>query len=197
MVDYAELEEVKAYAVFKTVDEANDPLLESLITQVSRLIDTLTGRTFAPSGDSTYYLPYCNVEGRDIFLGELDHPLLSVTTLTNGDGTVIASSEYLLLPRGAQRFQTIRLKEASSVDWEDADAGDGYISIAGKWGWSLTVPEDVKMATIEATAFVFKNRRTIENSEKAQVSGDGLVLLPSMLPKRSLAVIEHYKKKAV
>jgi hypothetical protein len=201
MVDYAALEEVRAYAEFKTVDEANDTLIESLITQVSRLIDKLTGRTFAPSADATYYLPFCEVDGRDLYLGTLDHPLLSVTTLKNGDGTTIASTEYLLLPRAhantAPRFNTIRLKEVSDVDWEDNDDGDGYIEITGRWGWSLTVPEDVKMATIEAVAFVFKNRKTIENSERAQASGDGLLLMPSMLPKRTLVLIEQYKKKAV
>ncbi len=201
MVDYAALEEVRAYAVFKTQDEANDTLLEDLITQVSRLIDKLTGRTFAPDADTTYYVPFCKVEGRDLFLGEMDYPLLSVTTLKNGDGTTIASTEYLLLPRAhantAPRFNTIRLKETSDVDWEDDDDGDGFIEITGKWGWSLTVPEDVKLATIEAVAYVFKNRKTIENSERAQASGDGLLLMPSMLPKRTIAVIEAYKKKAV
>lgn len=197
MVDYATLAEVRSYGGFKTVDASNDALINTLITSVSRLIDKLTGRTFAPGDDTSCFIPFENVEGRDVFLGELDHPLLSVTTLKNGDGTTIASSEYLKLPRGASRFHTIRLKEASSVDWEDDDAGDGFIEIIGKWGWSTTVPEDVNLATIQSVAYIFKQKDTIENFERAQASGDGFILMPSMLPKLAFAVIEHYKKKAV
>lgn len=195
MTDYATLQEVRDYAIFTTTDADNDYLLGDLITRVSRLIDKLTGRTFAPDADTICYLPFEKIEGRDLFLGELDHPLLSVTTLKNGDGTTIASSEYLKLPRGASRFHTIRLKEVSDVDWEDDDDGDGFIEITGKWGYSLTVPEDVRLTTIEAVAYIFKQRSTIEESEKAQVSGDGLVLMPAMLPKRSLTVIDAYRKK--
>lgn len=197
MVDYASLEEVRQYGNFKTVDEANDPLLEDLLTQVSRLIDTLTGRTFAPSADTTEYIPFEYVDGRDLFFGDKNHTLLSVTTLLNGDGTSIANTEYLLLPRGAARFHTIRLKEMSDVDWEEDADGDSFITITGKWGYSTTVPDDIKLATIQAVLYVFKQRKTIETSERAQVGGDGLVLMPSMLPKITLEVIKQYKKKAV
>lgn len=197
MVDYATLAEVRAYGSFKSEDLGNDDLLEDLITRISRLMDKLTGRTFAPDADATFYLSIDAVEGRDLFLGELDYPLLSISSLKNGDGTTIASTEYLLLPRGAPRFHTIRLKEMSDVDWEDSANGDGFIEITGKWGWSTTVPEEIRLATIEAVAFIFKQRKTIEESERAQVSGDGVLLMPAMLPKRSWTLLEHYKKKAV
>lgn len=197
MTDYASLEDVRQYGNFKTIDEANDPLLDSLIPQVSRLIDKLTGRSFAPSADMTQYVPFSEVEGRDLFLGCLNDPLLSITTLTNGDGTTIANTEYLLLPRGAERYHTIRLKEASDVDWEEDSDGDSFIAITGKWGYSTAVPDDINLATIQAVLFVFKQRKTIETSERAQVGGDGIVLMPSMLPKITLEVIKQYKKKAV
>lgn len=197
MVDYATKEDVRQYGKFNDGDVKHDELIESLITKVSRLIDTLTGRTFAPSADTIEYLDFCKVEGRDLFLGELNNPLLSVTTLKNGDGTTIASTEYLLIPRGSSRFHTIRLKEVSSVDWEESSNGDSFIEITGKWGYSTTVPEDIKLATIEATNYIFQQRQAVESAERAQVGADGIVLLPSMLPKRTLVVIESYKKKAV
>lgn len=197
MTDYASLAEVRQYGVFKSSETVDNEMLEDLITRVSAMIDSLTGRTFAPSTDTTCYLPFSAVDGRDLFLGELNHSLLSVTTLKNGDGTTIAGTEYLLLPRGAARFHTIRLKEVSSVDWEDDDDGDGFIEITGKWGYSTTVPEDIKLATIEAVVYVYRQRVSIETAERAQVGGDGIILMPSMLPKRTLTVIQQYKKKAV
>ena len=193
MADYATLAEVRTFGVWNSQDLGDDSVLEDLISRVSALIDTLTGRTFAPSVDETKYFPFCDIDGRDLWLGNLNNPLLSVTSLTNGDGTTIASSEYLLLPRGAQRFHTIRLKEMSEIDWtEDAD-GDSFVSVTGKFGWTLAIPDDVKQGTIESVVYIAKQRRTIESSERPQVSADGLLMLPSMLPKRMLAIIEHYK----
>lgn len=195
MTEYAILEEVRAYAKIQEDDSAGLDVLQDLLGQVSRLIDTLTGRILVPAEDTEVFVDFCNIEGRDLWIGERNNPLLSITSLLNGNGTSIASSEYLLLPRGASRSHTIRLKEMSNVDWEEDPNGDSFIKITGKWGWSLTVPDDLRLETIEAIVYIYKQRDVIENSERAQVSPDGFVVLPAMLPKRTQLWIDKHKVK--
>lgn len=196
MVDYATLAEIRSYGRFDRADSGNDTLLEDLVTRVSRMIDKQTGYTFAPDADSTEYFQHdwhpALGGGRDLFLGMKQNPLLSVSSITNGDGTSISTDDVFLLPRGADRFHTVRLKEASAADWETDT--DEWIAITGRWGYSLTVPDDIKQAAIEAVLHIFHNR-TDPQTERAQVSADGFVMTPADLPSRTRSIIQRYQKK--
>ena len=195
MVDYATLAQVRQYANYRVDDTDDDTEIGDLITRVSRRFDTITGRTFAPDADSTKYFRYeDHVKGYDLWLGDEDDQLLSVTTLTNADGNTIASSEYFLLPRNGSRYHTVRLKEASTYSWEDDT--DGYISIAGRWGWSSTVPDDLRLACIEAVVYILKGRKNIADYERPRISQDGTMLLPKSLPQRVWDTLTYYKKRS-
>lgn len=211
MVNYATLTEVRAYNDYDDADTGEDAQIVALLPQVSRMIDRETGRTFAPDSDTTEYFTYEDDvlwfedfkftrrghprgAGRDLYVAHKDNFLLSVTSITNADGNSVASSEYFLLPHSAEQKHTIRLKEASTVAWEDDT--DGYIEVTGKWGWSASVPEDIKLATIEAILYILKGKRSQSDYDRPQVSPSGVMLLPKALPQRVLNMIAHYKKKA-
>jgi len=62
--------------------------------------------------------------------------LLEIVTLTNGDGTVITSGQYALLPRAGYPKYGIELLPSSSLVWTD-DGVDwqGAITLDGLWGY--------------------------------------------------------------
>lgn len=194
MVDYATLGMVRGYHSYESSDTDDDVEITKLITRVSAFIDRYTGRTFAPASDTTEHFEFEAVDGYDLFVGDKDNFLLSITTLLNGDGTSIASSEYFLLPRGASQYHTIRLKQASTISWQDAT--DGYIAVTGKWGWSTAIPADLEQACIESVLYILKGRKNISDYERPQVTNGGAMLLPKSLPKRALTILDWYRKKA-
>lgn len=67
-----------------------------------------------------------------------ERDLLSPTTVTNGDGTVIASSKYTLYPNNAYPKSRIVIKRSeTSTFWTNptSDNIEQVISIAGEWGY--------------------------------------------------------------
>lgn len=73
-----------------------------------------------------------------LWLGDAD--LLSVDSLTNGDGTSISSTSYWLEPRNKKPYRYIRLKSDESWVFNT----DGEISVAGSWGYSTGPDDDLK-----------------------------------------------------
>ncbi len=62
------------------------------------------------------------------FLFWMDDDLLTITTLTNGDTTVITSTYYDLLPKNDSPKYAIQLKESSPYYWEvDANGDDDFV----------------------------------------------------------------------
>jgi len=68
----------------------DDETLNDIITRASRLFDKLTRRTYYARTETRYYgVP----DTREL---ALDDDLLTITTLTNGDGVVLTATEYYL-----------------------------------------------------------------------------------------------------
>ena len=86
----------------------------------------------------------------------LDKPLLSITTLTNGDstGTVITSTGYWLEPRNDPPYRAIRLRSGKSWQFDD----DGEVSVDAPWGFSTTVPADIQQATLRQATYLYRQR---------------------------------------
>lgn len=84
----------------------------------------------------------------------LDDDLVSVSTLTNGDGTIIPSSNYFLMPRNRPPYQYIRLKSTTAwvinIDLE--------IQVTGAFGYSLTADAGIQNAMKELVAYYYRLR---------------------------------------
>jgi hypothetical protein len=133
---YATLAEYKAQAIPDgAIDAADDAVIEVLLKQASRYIDSKTARHFYPRIETRYYnVPDARDSAR---LLELDDDLLEIITLTNGDGTVLTSAYYNLRPKNYSPRFGIELKESTSTFWEtdsDGNAQDA-ISVLGIWGY--------------------------------------------------------------
>jgi hypothetical protein len=113
----ATLPEYKAYAVARgqtaniSTDTADDAVLEAILEAATGYIEDNTQRQFTPFIETRRYdVP----QGREL---RLDAPLLEVITLTNGDGTVLTTTEYHLEPRNASPYGAIKINELASYSW--------------------------------------------------------------------------------
>lgn len=131
---YATLSEYKAYRVARgqtaTVDATDDIQIDNILNAASRWIDKYTSRFFYPYYKVRYYdIP----ESRRLWL---KGDLLSLTSLTNGDGTVVSSSDYLLEDYNVTPYYALKLRANVDTTWEwDTDSGmEKVIEVAGTWG---------------------------------------------------------------
>ncbi len=111
-------------------DAPDDTVIEQLIMTASRRVEDLTGKLFYPRIETYYYdLPSDNT----IWFGD---DLLAVNTLTNGDLTTIASTDYILLPANKYPKYGLRLRDTSSINFVSNSSGsyDQVIKVDGMWG---------------------------------------------------------------
>lgn len=116
-------------------DTTDDGVIEDLLERASRYIDGQTRRHFYPSVETRLYDIPEDVDDERMLM--LDDDLLAVTTFTNGDATVIAATDYKLLPYNVMPKFAIRLKDSSDVTWEtDTDGSpQACLSLLGTWGF--------------------------------------------------------------
>lgn len=134
---YVTLAEYKAWATARgqtmATDATDDGVIEDILEAASRYIDKQAVRTFYPRVETRYY----NVPCPSDRLLMLDDDLLAVTTLTNGDTTVLTTTDYYLAPLNAYPKFGVVLKESSDYVWEtDSNSNsEGVISLLGFWGF--------------------------------------------------------------
>lgn len=190
---YATLEDFLQFAAPEAGgDVMDDVLIESLITGVSRYIDNATRRRFYASTETHYF---DTPTGRELWL---DDDLLSVTTLTNGDGVIIPAAEYKLRPYSRTPYYQIALKASSDYSWESEEDGDGegVISLAGSWGYAATVPADIKEACLMIARNIYRGR-TGEAAGNATVTGAGVVITPRDVPPMAQDILARYIRLVV
>lgn len=182
--EYATLAEFTARYRKASANPGDDTVISSLIEKASRHIDQATGRWFYASTQTRYFnTPMC----REL---RLDAPLLAVTTLTNGDGTTIAGTEYYFKPRNAKPYYEIVLKPTSTTAWQTAADGlnEYVIAVAGSWGWvDRTASDPVSAYYIGATneaalelAWHWYNQRSGENvSGQVNITAAGVIVTQS------------------
>ena len=187
---YATLDEFKTWQRITSTDASDDTLIEGLVELASRFIDAETKRTFYARSETHYFdVP----EGREL---TLDDDLLTVTTLTNGDTTVLTSTYYNLIPKNKAPYYAIRLKETSAYSWSENSSGNTeyVISVAGTWGYSATAPADIKNACLMIVASAY-NRRAGENQTGvARITAAGVVITPEDIPSSAWSIIRGYRK---
>jgi uncharacterized phiE125 gp8 family phage protein len=184
---YITIAELKDYLGISTATD--DSILTSLIERAQGVIEAYTGRKFEAS-TATRYFTNQSIEGRWLYLWGYD--LLTVTTLTNGDGTEIAAANYRLEPRNETPKWAIRLDEDYTWEFDDSD---DEISIAGTWGYTATPPNDIVHATIRLTAFLYRQKDTSADIDRPFVTGDGVTIMPSQIPNDVKAILDQYKRR--
>ncbi len=168
-MSYCEVKDVMQY--LDAASPSNDVTIQAFIETAERAIDRhckqmapgWTGRTFEITADSTrtfdaiYHENGAGIDGRSLVL---DMPIAQITTVTNGDGEEVTSSEYVTLPRNEGPFDEIKLKNSSGKYWAWDDDGDyeDAISVEGRWGYSVAVPDDIAAACAYYAAWLYRER---------------------------------------
>lgn len=173
-----------------STDAIDDTVVDALITAASRYIDTRTGRTFYSRTETHYFdVP----EGRTLWL---DDDLISVTTLTNGDGTVLTTTDYMLQPYNDAPYYAIKLKDISDVVWEvdSNSSAERVITLAGSWGFSATAPADISLACKLIAVSTYRNRFGENMTGAATITGAGVVVTPQDVPSLAAEIIRRYTR---
>jgi hypothetical protein len=189
MASYASLAEFKSWKAIKSTDVFDDITVQMCLDMATAWINSNTGRVFvAANGTRWYDIPYSRTL-------KLDYDLISVTTLTNGDGTVIPSGQYVLGPRNISPKYEITLIPNSVYQWFPTNTGNtlGVIGVTGPWGYSVTCPDDVKNACISIAVNVY-SRRFGEGTMAATVTAAGIVITPQDIDGLTRATMQNYRR---
>jgi hypothetical protein len=125
---YATLTDLRRYLSLTSAQTDDDGLLLTLLGAAARLIDAYTGRRFYPVRQAhpfTY---------DDPALLLLHDDLLTLHSLTNGDGSALSSAVYHLHPSAVSVKSSIVLDRTQAVFTHDGDPVDA-ISVDGTWGY--------------------------------------------------------------
>lgn len=171
----------------------DDALLTVLITAAESFIDNYTERTFEADSDTTRNFSVGrDTEGRFLWF---DEDIASITTVLNGDAsnTEVTSAQYVTEPANRTPYYGIKLLWSASKVWEFDQDPEDAIAVTGKWGWSESPPADIVQACKDIVKQIYRSRDA--NSDVNLVSG-GVVISPNQLPKTTMIILEHYKKRA-
>jgi hypothetical protein len=158
---FATLAEFKAYfnsrgGTSLQSDVGDDGVLEQLLLMASEHLEDQTSRRYVPYVDTRYFdVPAPDsLDPREL---RLDDDLLEVISLTNGDGTTVPSTEYVLRQgdtRNHTPYNNIRLKSTSTYYWAPDSAGDhmGVIGVSGLWGYHNRYAQAWRLASTAAEA---------------------------------------------
>ncbi|MHC4301324.1 MAG: head-tail connector protein [Planctomycetota bacterium] len=193
MADYCTLAQVREYTNFKNASNTDDDaLINDLITRASKRIDTYTGRTFTERTETRLLDAVRDVDGRRLWV---DDDLLEITTVTNGDGTAVTASEYVLEPSNESPKYAIKLLASSSQSWTYNTDSEQAISVNGKWGYQLgTVPPyDIQHAAIRLTAWYYQQREA--PFETVAFPELGAVTVPQAIPPDIVSSLNNYVRQ--
>ena len=179
--------------LLKITSTTDDALLTILIANAEAQLDRQTHRQFTAATATRKFDAIKDVTGAKLWL---DEDLISITTLTNGDSNTIANTKYVLLPTNLSPKYAIKLLADSSVYWTYVNNPEEAISVAGSWGYSTTVPADIKYAVQLLTAFYYRSRQAGPDADRT-IFADGTVIAPAQAPQIVAELIAPYRKVLV
>ena len=189
---YTDAQSLRAYKDISS--SADDALLTDLIAAAQKEIDNYCHRTFEASADSTRYFDVHGgadgpVDGSVLWL---DEDLCAITSVTNGDSVVVASSEYTTIPRNETPYNRLQLLSNSGKHWTYTTEWMNAITIVGKWAYSTSAPDDIAQACTRLAAFLYAQR----DAQLFDVTAieAGTVLTPVGIPVDVKAILQPYRK---
>lgn len=191
-MSYCTLDNVKTYLGIS--ENTDDVLLTSCIERAQAVIDAYTTRTFEATEDATKYLDAAaDVDGRMLLVGAAGD-LASITSITNGDGTLLASTDYVTQPRSVTPYYAIRLLSSSGHSWTYTTDPEDAIAVTGKWAYSVTAPPDVEQACLRLAVVFYRQKDTTAEIERPLLAGDGTIVMPQNMPADVKALLRPYRK---
>src|SRR5581483_5292114 len=121
-------------AYLNSTKSTQDALMLDMIRQACREIEEAANRRFVPRVQTRHFDAVANIEREQRRLW-LDEDLLAVLTLTNGDGTLISSNQYVLESPDETPYWAIKLLASAGIAWTYEDDPENAILLNGIWGY--------------------------------------------------------------
>ncbi|MBI1296667.1 hypothetical protein GC175_17060 [bacterium] len=190
MADYCTAAQIKDAGTLNVEGAQYDTSLARAVTAASRWIDQHCwgiDDAFKATAQATRYYGSDDVHGQSL---HVQKPLLSVATLTNGDGNTIASGNYWLTPRNSTPYFQVQLK--STALWTFTT--DGWIEVTGVWGYSTAVPSPVQEAAIILAGWLFKTYQNALQNAGQVVPELGQLQYSANFPKQVYGLLLPYQE---
>ena len=171
---------------------ANDTVLSACIAAAQAFIEMSTGRVFEVSTDTAKTLDAIADVSKDGYTLRLHYDLASATNVTNGDGVVVASTQYVTFPATGP-ISELKLLHSSGKAWTYTTDPENAISIAGKWGYSTTAPAEIVHAAKIIAAQMYAQKENPSDADRI-VSSDGVVIVPSTIPRIAADILRKYRR---
>lgn len=188
---YTTTAKIKEYLGIPSAVTTDDTLLGDLLLRASQIINDETGQSFeAVTATKLYYRNSISFNTLPYYL-ELDEYCQTVTELVNGNGQIIPSNGYILLPKNKKAFTKIYLK--SDYSWEYDDLYESFVSVTGTWGLYATCPKDVEHYTIRLVTYLYKQKDNHQDLDRTLIAGN-TTILPQSMPNDILGFFKRYRK---
>ena len=205
---YAAASDIIEFGQFNSDDAVNSTLttyLGVLCASAQAIIDAHCHRSFGSAAASDMvaatrtFDAYADVDDMTLWLDEDLYGTASDITITNGDATTVASSDYVFEPRNTQPKFGIKLKASSGLAWQWPTNGDpeDAISILGYWTYAMTTPADIKQATMRLAHHLYKQRETDSTLDRPLLTPSGHTIMPGKLPNDVITLLGPYVKARV
>jgi hypothetical protein len=184
---YATTTQVKTYLGLTV--SSDDTLLGTLLLAAQKTIETHCGRVFEADTATVRYFTLADLD-RDSGVLWLGGDLCTLTAVTNGDGTTVATGDVQTMPINTPPWYALRINPAVGVFTSGQNTAD-RIAITGKWAYSASAPADIVQATIRMTAFLYRARENGGDTDRTVFAGNA-TLSPQALPVDVQAVVRAY-----
>lgn len=171
----------------------DDTLLGTLVSAAQSWIDQYADRTFEAAADSTRYFDCLSptVSGSRLWL---DHDLASIKTITNGDGVVVASGEYVTEPRNSTPYFAIDLLPSKGKSWTYSTDPQKAIAIEGKWAFSATAPAVIQQACTRLAAYLYR-QKDAQVFDVTAMPEAGVITVPQGMPRDVKLILAPYVRR--
>jgi len=190
---YTTLALLKVYLGIPATDTDDDALLTVLVGSAQAIVEAYTDRKFEVAAATTRYFTI----GKDTHGPTLlfDADCIAITSVTNGDGTVITAAQYITMPRNEFPWFGIKVLRSSDVIWQytaQSDPEDAIV-VVGKFAYSLTAPADIVHITQRVAAYLYRQRDNVADLDRPIIVGN-TTILPGQLPSDIRMLLEPYRR---
>lgn len=210
MADYITTAALKSY--LRISSATDDSLLADAISGACGTIDAITHRIFSPerihipnddgSSDpfaTRHYTPLSDRIGGDLvdnYTLRLNYDMVTLTSITNGDGSNVPLNAVVTIPADTRPFGFIQIKTASGYFWTYSGSPEQSISVYGKWGYSLSAPAAIKRAATRLAALLYRQRDGSPNTDDAIATAEGVYLASGKIPDSVMKMISPYIRRS-
>jgi maltoporin len=181
---------------------SDDTQLALFADRAQHVVDSYTHRVFEWAGAGTVkkFTPVSYLDGGDLYdmytLSLGLNEFYELTSITNGDGVAISTSDVVLLPQNITPKYAIRIKSSANKTWTYTTTIEESVSITAKWAYSATPPADIVQAALRIGAYLYRQRDGTPDSDRPIVSADGVVLSAPRIPSDVLELLRPYRRRS-